>query len=92
MAPPSSPQVNSGSSLVCQVNETWIQMGVESWSFSCKQHHFPNIYTSTSYYTSWIKRQITDVQFISRASPAFLSPVFLTGYVLLVSLGSLWLL
>uniref|UniRef100_G1PJ59 tryptase n=1 Tax=Myotis lucifugus TaxID=59463 RepID=G1PJ59_MYOLU len=53
-------QVNSGSSLVCQVNKTWVQMGVESWSFSCKQHHFPNIYTSTSHFTQWIKQQITD--------------------------------
>ncbi|XP_036122206.1 putative serine protease 46 [Molossus molossus] len=85
-------KVNSGSSLVCQVNKTWMQVGVESWSFSCKQHHFPNIYTSTSYYSSWIKRQITDQQFISRASPAFLNPVLRTGYILLVPLGSLWLL
>ncbi|XP_070247655.1 serine protease 46-like [Myotis yumanensis] len=85
-------QVNSGSSLVCQVNKTWVQMGVESWSFSCKQHHFPNIYTSTSHFTQWIKQQITDVKFISRAHPAFLSPVLCTGYILLVSLGSLWLL
>ncbi|XP_036189748.1 serine protease 46-like [Myotis myotis] len=85
-------QVNSGSSLVCQVNKTWVQMGVESWSFSCKQHHFPNIYTGTSHFTQWIKQQITDVKFISRAHPAFLSPALCTGYILLVSLGSLWLL
>lgn len=90
--PPSSPQVNSGSSLVCEVNKTWIQMGVESWSFSCKEHRFPNMYTSTSYYTSWIQRHITDMQFVSRASSAFLSPVFLAGCILLVSLGSLGLL
>ncbi|XP_034852929.1 serine protease 46-like isoform X1 [Mirounga leonina] len=85
-------QDNSGSSLVCQVNNSWIQMGVVSWSLSCNQHRFPGIYTSTSYFTHWIKRQITDMRFISRAGPAFLSPVTLTGYILLVSLGSLWLL
>ncbi|XP_036286122.1 serine protease 46 [Pipistrellus kuhlii] len=85
-------QVNSGSSLVCQVNKTWIQMGVESWSFSCKQHHFPNIYTSTSHFTHWIQRQIADVQFKSRAQPTFLSPTLHTDYILLVSLGSLRLL
>nr|XP_012417425.1 PREDICTED: putative serine protease 46 isoform X1 [Odobenus rosmarus divergens] len=85
-------QDNSGSSLVCQVNNSWIQMGVVSWSRSCNQHRFPGIYTSTSHFTHWIKRQITDMRFISRAGPAFLSPVTLTGYILLVSLGSLWLL
>ncbi|XP_004420028.2 PREDICTED: putative serine protease 46 [Ceratotherium simum simum] len=85
-------QGNSGGSLVCQVNKTWIQMGVVSWSYSCGRRHYPGLYTSTSHFTQWIKRQISDVRFVSRAGPAFLSPVFLTGYVLLVSLGSLWLL
>uniref|UniRef100_A0A8C8YMK6 Peptidase S1 domain-containing protein n=1 Tax=Prolemur simus TaxID=1328070 RepID=A0A8C8YMK6_PROSS len=85
-------QANSGSSLVCQVNKTWIQMGVVSWSFSCGRRQFPGIYTSTSYFTNWIRTQVADMRFLSRADPAFLSPVFLTGYILLVSLGSLWLL
>ncbi|XP_066206571.1 serine protease 46-like [Saccopteryx leptura] len=83
---------NSGSSMVCRVNKTWIQMGVASWSFSCNQRRFPNIYTSTSFFSQWIRTQISDMEFISRAHPAFLSPFFLTGYILLVSLGSLWLL
>ncbi|XP_036074595.1 putative serine protease 46 [Rousettus aegyptiacus] len=85
-------QVNSGSSLVCQVNHTWVQMGVVSWMFSCNQHSFPTLYTSTAYFTHWIKRRVAEVRFVSRAPPAFPSPVFLTGYTLLVSLGSLWLL
>ncbi|XP_023979559.1 serine protease 46 [Physeter macrocephalus] len=84
-------QGNSGSSLVCQVNHTWIQM-VLNWSFSSSRHHFLGIYTSTSHFTDWIKTQISDVRFVSRAGPGFLSLVFLTGYILLVSLGSLWLL
>nr|XP_023403891.1 putative serine protease 46 [Loxodonta africana] len=85
-------QGSSGNPLVCRVNRTWIQMGLVSWGFSCAQSRFPSIYTSTSYFNLWIKNQVSDVKFISRASPAFLSPVFLTGYILLVSLGSLWLL
>ena len=67
-------------------------MGVLSWSFSCSRRCFPGIYTSTSYFTDWIKKQISDMRFVSRARPDFLSLVFLTGYILLVSLGSLWLL
>lgn len=89
---PSPPQDNSGSSLVCQVNNSWIQIGVVSWSLSCNRHRLPSIYTSTSQFTHWIKRQISDMRFISRGDPAFLSPVARTGYILLVSLGSLWLL
>ncbi|XP_011373741.1 putative serine protease 46 [Pteropus vampyrus] len=85
-------QGNSGSSMVCQVNNTWVQMGVVSWIFSCNQHSFPGIYTSTAHFTHWIKKRVADMRFVSRAHPAFRSPVFLTGYTLLVSLGSLWLL
>ncbi|XP_039084219.1 putative serine protease 46 [Hyaena hyaena] len=85
-------QANSGSPLVCQVNNSWIQIGLVSWSHSCNWQHFPGIYTSTSHFTYWIKKQISDMRFISRAGPVFLSPVVLTGYILLVSLGSLWLL
>nr|XP_019579579.1 PREDICTED: putative serine protease 46 [Rhinolophus sinicus] len=85
-------QDNSGSSMVCQVNKTWMQMGVVSWNFSCKKHRFPGIYTSTSYFIHWIRKQIADGKFISRAHLTFLNPILLTGYILLVSLGSLWLL
>ncbi|XP_054337930.1 putative serine protease 46 isoform X1 [Pongo pygmaeus] len=85
-------QVDSGSSLVCQMNKTWIQIGVVSWSFSCGQRHFPGIYTSTAHFNQWIRTEVADIRFVSRAGPAFLSPVFLTGYILLGSLGSLWLL
>ncbi|XP_045713213.1 serine protease 46-like [Phyllostomus hastatus] len=85
-------QSNSGSSMVCQLNKTWIQVGVESWSFSCKRHQFPDVYTSTAHFTQWIQGQISDVRFISSACSALPSPVFRTSYLLLVSLGSLWLL
>ncbi|XP_040850961.1 putative serine protease 46 [Ochotona curzoniae] len=80
-------QDNSGSSLVCQVNDTWIQLGVVSWSFSCGRRHFPTVYTSTPHFTQWIQKQISDLKFVSRAGPALLA-----GHILLVSLGSLWLL
>ncbi|KAM5314452.1 serine protease 46-like [Glossophaga mutica] len=85
-------QSNSGSSLVCWKNKTWIQVGVESWSFSCKRHNFPDMYTSTSHFTQWIQSQITDVRFFSSACSTLPSLVFCTGYILLVSLGSLRLL
>ncbi|KAL0599789.1 Serine protease 46 [Plecturocebus cupreus] len=90
--PSFSLQVDSGSPLVCQMNKTWIQVGMVSWSFSCGQRHFPGIYTSTAHFTSWIRAQVSDLRFVSRVGPAFLSPVFLAGCLLLASLGSLWLL
>ncbi|KAL6031518.1 hypothetical protein STEG23_005896, partial [Scotinomys teguina] len=85
-------QDTSGSSLVCQMNKIWIQMGVVTWNFGCGRRQFPSIYTSTSHFTQWIKKQIGDMSFASMAVPSFLSPFLLTGYILLVSLGSLWLL
>uniref|UniRef100_A0A8C9E2N0 Serine protease 45, pseudogene n=1 Tax=Phocoena sinus TaxID=42100 RepID=A0A8C9E2N0_PHOSS len=69
------------------VKGRWILAGV-----FCSRHRFPGTYTSTSHFTDWIKKQISDVRFVSRAGPGFLNLVFLTGYILLVSLGSLWLL
>ncbi|XP_075404021.1 serine protease 46-like [Tenrec ecaudatus] len=85
-------QSNSGSPLVCEENNTWIQVGLVSWGFSCSRSRLPSIYTSTSHFNQWIKSQVNDVNFISRAGSAFLNPIILTGYILLVSLGSLWLL
>lgn len=86
-------QENSGGSLACQVNNTWIQMGVVSWSYRCGgRQRYPGIYTSTSHFTRWIKKQIADMRVSNRGGTTPLSWPFLTGCILLVSLGSLWLL
>ncbi|EHA98661.1 Tryptase [Heterocephalus glaber] len=83
----------SSSSLVCQVNKTWIHMGVVSSSSGCSQrHHLLSIYTSTSHFSCWIKKQIGGLKFSSRVCHSFLSQLLLAGHILLVSLGSLWLL
>uniref|UniRef100_A0A673U4L9 tryptase n=1 Tax=Suricata suricatta TaxID=37032 RepID=A0A673U4L9_SURSU len=66
-------QANSGSPLVCQVNSSWVQIGLVSWRYSCTRRGFPGIYTSTSHFTYWIKKRIGDMRFISRAGPTFLS-------------------
>ncbi|KAM5291944.1 serine protease 46-like [Ctenodactylus gundi] len=84
-------QDNSGSSLVCQVNRTWVQMGVVSWSLGCGRRRFPSIYASTSYFTPWIKRQISTLHFTRGAGPASLGPLALTVSSVLASMGALWL-
>uniref|UniRef100_A0A8D2DR77 Peptidase S1 domain-containing protein n=1 Tax=Sciurus vulgaris TaxID=55149 RepID=A0A8D2DR77_SCIVU len=76
-------QENSGGSLACQVNNTWIQMGVVSWSYRCGgRQRYPGIDT----------KQIADMRVSNRGGTTPLSWPFLTGCILLVSLGSLWLL
>ncbi|KAM4821610.1 serine protease 46-like [Thomomys bottae] len=85
-------QDKSGSSLFCQMNKAWIQMGVVSWSFGCGKRQFPSIYTSISFFTPWIKKHVSNMRFTSRAAPSFLNPMSLESYILLVSLGSLWFL
>ncbi|XP_026245652.2 putative serine protease 46 [Urocitellus parryii] len=88
-------QENSGSSLVCKLNNTWIQMGIVSWSYRCGgRHRYPGIYTSTPHFTRWINKQVVGLRFAStiRDGATILSFPFLVGCILLVSLGSLWLL
>ncbi|XP_012885740.1 PREDICTED: putative serine protease 46 [Dipodomys ordii] len=88
-------QDTSGSSLLCQLNTTWIQMGVASWSFGCGKRQFPSVYTSISFFTPWIKKHVANMRFTSRAATSFLSPILLlllVSHVLLVSWGSLGLL
>uniref|UniRef100_A0A8C8WHW3 tryptase n=1 Tax=Panthera leo TaxID=9689 RepID=A0A8C8WHW3_PANLE len=50
-------QANSGSPLVCQVNNSWIQVGVVSWSFLCNRKA-PPIYLQVTSYRHWIWERV----------------------------------
>ncbi|XP_058144114.1 putative serine protease 46 [Dasypus novemcinctus] len=81
----------SGSPLVCQVNRTWIQVGVVSWSFSCRQRRFPGVYTSTAHFSQWIRGQVSEKRVLGSAGAALLA-AFLPCCLPLVSWASPWLL
>lgn len=58
-------QGDSGSPLVCQYNDTWVQMGIVSWSINCGQGNLPGVYTDTAVYAKWI------VAVVSRAASMY---------------------
>ncbi|XP_047386488.1 putative inactive serine protease 43 [Sciurus carolinensis] len=44
---------DSGGPLACEVNNTWIQMGVVSWGYFCGV--LPSVYTDVIQYKKWIR-------------------------------------
>ena len=45
---------DSGGPLACEVEGQWVLAGVTSWALGCDVN-YPSVYTSVSYYRSWIK-------------------------------------
>ncbi|XP_006893099.1 PREDICTED: serine protease 42 [Elephantulus edwardii] len=47
-------QGDSGGPMVCDYNNTWIQVGIVSWGIGCGRNGTPGIYTEVSSYRGWI--------------------------------------
>ncbi|XP_032724383.1 serine protease 44-like [Lontra canadensis] len=47
-------QGDSGGPLVCELNKTWVQVGIVSWGIGCGRKNFPGIYTEVSFYKDWV--------------------------------------
>uniref|UniRef100_A0A4X2KYK0 Peptidase S1 domain-containing protein n=1 Tax=Vombatus ursinus TaxID=29139 RepID=A0A4X2KYK0_VOMUR len=47
---------DSGSPLVCEFSETWIQVGIASWGMACVPPVSPSVFSRVSYYLDWIDR------------------------------------
>lgn len=48
------PQGDSGGPMVCQFNETWVQVGIVSWAVGCGRGNIPGVYTDVAFYSKWI--------------------------------------
>ncbi|XP_059123113.1 putative inactive serine protease 43 isoform X2 [Peromyscus eremicus] len=46
---------DSGSPLVCESDNTWIQVGIVSWGINCGQVSVPSVYTDIAEYDEWLK-------------------------------------
>ncbi|KAM4821154.1 serine protease 42-like isoform 2-T2 [Thomomys bottae] len=49
-------QGDSGGPLSCEVNNTWVQVGVVSWGIGCARKGYPGVYTDLSFYSNWVKK------------------------------------
>uniref|UniRef100_A0A8D2DPA5 Peptidase S1 domain-containing protein n=1 Tax=Sciurus vulgaris TaxID=55149 RepID=A0A8D2DPA5_SCIVU len=45
---------DSGGPLACEVNNTWIQIGVVSWGYKCGHDLLPSVYTEVIYFKKWL--------------------------------------
>ncbi|XP_031201288.1 serine protease 44 isoform X1 [Mastomys coucha] len=52
-------QGDSGGPMVCEFNETWVQVGIVSWGLGCGRIGFPGVYTEVSYYRDWIIKELS---------------------------------
>ncbi|CAO2633414.1 Putative inactive serine protease 43 [Lemmus lemmus] len=46
---------DSGSPLVCESENTWIQVGIVSWGINCDEVLVPLVYTDIAEYDAWLK-------------------------------------
>ncbi|XP_077713573.1 serine protease 38 isoform X1 [Canis aureus] len=65
---------DSGGPLVCELNHTWLQVGIVSWGRGCTYPMYPAVYTRVSYFSKWIHYHIKNTPPPSQPLPA-LSPM-----------------
>ncbi|KAM9096141.1 putative threonine protease PRSS50 isoform 1-T1 [Sarcophilus harrisii] len=52
---------DDGSPLVCEIDHTWFQVGVVSWTLGCAHLETPGVYSRISEYSKWIEREIAEL-------------------------------
>nr|XP_033799967.1 serine protease 27-like [Geotrypetes seraphini] len=55
---------DSGGPLVCEMKNLWLLVGVVSWGpKKCGSPYFPGVYARTTFYSTWIKEKVPEVEF-----------------------------
>ncbi|XP_043835226.1 putative serine protease 45 [Dromiciops gliroides] len=56
---------DDGSPLVCEIDNTWFQAGIVSWTLGCAHLETPGVYSRVSEYSNWIEREIAELSYAS---------------------------
>uniref|UniRef100_A0A8C9P9E5 Peptidase S1 domain-containing protein n=1 Tax=Spermophilus dauricus TaxID=99837 RepID=A0A8C9P9E5_SPEDA len=55
---------DSGGPLACEVNNTWIQIGIVSWGCMCGRDLLPAVYTEVIYFKKWLNLTVNQASHI----------------------------
>ncbi|XP_078508639.1 serine protease 27-like [Lissotriton helveticus] len=76
---------DSGGPLVCKVRDIWLQAGVVSWGPSpCALPNQPGVYASLTFYQSWIRDHVPEIEFVTGTCRLTASPSTLLSFAALV--------
>lgn len=77
---------DSGSPLVCESDNTWIQVGIVSWGINCGQVSVPSVYTDIAEYDEWLKYILSRTSCVDSPGVLVLSLSLVPQLAILVTL------
>nr|XP_051708491.1 polyserase-2 isoform X4 [Oryctolagus cuniculus] len=82
-------QGDSGGPLVCELNGSWIQVGIVSWGVGCGRQGLPGVYTEVSVYMDWIYKNMNQASCLDSTAFLILSLCLVLSVGILVAPWSL---
>ncbi|XP_060060788.1 putative serine protease 42 [Erinaceus europaeus] len=74
---------DSGGPLLCELNLTWVQVGIVSWGVGCGRREVPGVYTDVALYSKWL------VDVVNQAISLYPGGLLLLPLCLALPLGTL---